>query len=120
MTTNKPEVFRFHCHGQSAPAYSCNKPADNSGEYVRLSDYERLQAELESLKEYAELGKAVQQKREPGKRYGCHCDLDEGMEPDGCVIDEGSPHHCIYAKHISAKEQCEYWRVIASDANQEH
>lgn len=40
MTTNKPEVFRFHCHGQSAPAYSCNKPADNSGEYVRLSDYE--------------------------------------------------------------------------------
>lgn len=46
MTTNKPEVFRFHCHGQSAPAYSCNKPADNSGEYVRLSDYEARMAVL--------------------------------------------------------------------------
>lgn len=51
MTTNKPEVFRFHCHGQSAPAYSCNKPTDNSGEYVRLSDYEALQAELEKMKQ---------------------------------------------------------------------
>lgn len=49
MTTNKPEVFRFDCHGHSAPAYSCNKPADNSGEYVRLSDYEALQADYEKL-----------------------------------------------------------------------
>lgn len=49
MTTNKPEVFRFHCHGPSAPAYSCNRPLDNSGEYVRLSDYEALQAECEKL-----------------------------------------------------------------------
>lgn len=50
MATNKPEVFRFHCHGQSAPAYSCNKPADNSGEYVRLAEHEALQAECEKLR----------------------------------------------------------------------
>ena len=50
MTTNKPEVFRFHCHGRSAPAYNCNKPADNSGEYVRLAEYEALQAECEKLR----------------------------------------------------------------------
>lgn len=56
MTTSKPEVFRFHCHGPSAPAYSCNKPADNSGEYVRLIDYEALQAEREKLQaEYEQL-----------------------------------------------------------------
>lgn len=107
MTTNKPEVF----------SWEESDPETGGGvRVVRLNDYERLQAELESLKEYAELGKAVQQKREPGKRYGCHCDLDEGMEPDGCVIDSGERHNCIYAKDISVKEQCEYWRVIASDA----
>lgn len=49
MTTNKPEVFRFHCHGRSAPAYNCNKPADNSGEYVLLAEYEALQAERDDL-----------------------------------------------------------------------
>lgn len=33
------------------------------------------------------------------------------------IIDMRTPHHCIYAKHIQAKEQCEYWRVIASDVS---
>lgn len=54
MTTNKPEVFRSHCYGQRAPAYHCNKPADNSGEYVRLAEYEALQAECEKLRKDAE------------------------------------------------------------------
>jgi hypothetical protein len=47
--------------------------------------------------------------------YGCHCDLesmDEGFEPDGCVIDEGNYHECIYAKEGMRKEDCEYWRKI--------
>ncbi|MDR3502893.1 MAG: hypothetical protein P4L79_09945 [Legionella sp.] len=45
--------------------------------------------------------------------YGCHCEIecmDEGFEPDGCVIDTFQPEHCIYAKHIDSKEKCKYWR----------
>lgn len=102
---------------------------------ILLSDYEALQVEylstmtrvvkqivefeteIEKLRKDAEFGRAVLSKREPGKKYGCHCDIEEGVEPDECVIDMGTPHHCIYAKRIQAKEQCEYWRVIASDAN---
>ena len=44
-------------------------------------------------------------------KYGCHCDLEDSMEPDGCVIDEGRHQDCIYAKKGMRKEQCEYWRV---------
>lgn len=47
-------------------------------------------------------------------KYGCHVDLEEGMEPDGCVIDEGQLHNCTYAKPGMRKEQCEYWRVCKS------
>jgi hypothetical protein len=47
-------------------------------------------------------------------KYGCHVELDPGMEPDGCVIDEGRPEDCIYAKPGMRKEQCEYWRIVAS------
>ena len=28
------ETIKFNCNSNSAPAYSCNKPGDNSGEYV--------------------------------------------------------------------------------------
>lgn len=83
---------------------------------IRLSDYEALAAECEKLREDAERWRAISQKRELGKKYGCHCDLDEGMEPDGCVIDSGERHNCIYAKTIEVKEQCEYWRVIVTDS----
>lgn len=43
------------------------------------------------------------------KPLGCYCDLEEGMQPDGCVLDTGSREHCIYASKIKAKEECEYW-----------
>ena len=46
-------------------------------------------------------------------RYGCHCDLAYGQEPDGCVIDVGERHLCIYAKKHDRKEQCEFWKIIA-------
>ena len=45
-------------------------------------------------------------------KYGCHCDLEPVMEPDGCVIDENEHHKCIYAKFGMRKEQCEYWKII--------
>lgn len=47
-------------------------------------------------------------------RYGCHCDLEEGMEPDGCVIDAGRLSDCHYAKPGMRKEQCEYWRICGA------
>lgn len=42
--------------------------------------------------------------------YGCHCDLEPGDVPDGCVIDEARPYDCVYAKKYSAKEDCPEWR----------
>jgi hypothetical protein len=48
--------------------------------------------------------------------HGCHCDLEEGMEPDGCVLDEGRPQHCSLAGSLlragKDKTDCEYWRPI--------
>lgn len=44
--------------------------------------------------------------------YGCHCDLEEGQAPDGCVLDDGSPQDCVYARKIGVKQQCEHWRPI--------
>ena len=51
-------------------------------------------------------------------RYGCHVDLEEGQEPDGCVIDTNNHHDCIYAKDGMRKEQCEYWRICTPVKNE--
>ena len=32
------QIYKFDCNGHNAPAYGCNKPGDNSGEYVRVDD----------------------------------------------------------------------------------
>lgn len=48
--------------------------------------------------------------------HGCHVDLDPGMKPDGCVLDENRPENCIYARRLSRegkdKTACEYWQPI--------
>ena len=46
--------------------------------------------------------------------YGCHVDLEQGADPDGCVIDTGDLHYCVYAKEGMKKEQCEYWRIVTT------
>jgi hypothetical protein len=48
----------------------------------------------------------------PEPKWGCHCDLEPHMQPDGCVIDTNSYNDCIYAKKGMRKEQCEYWQKI--------
>lgn len=48
-------------------------------------------------------------------RYGCHCDIEPGQEPDGCVIDEGRPQDCIYAPKAGRRERCEYWRIVVKE-----
>lgn len=68
---------------------------------------------LEAMRD-AERWREVADKREPGVRYGCHCDLDPDQEPDACVIDSGEPHLCVHAEGLACKEQCPYWRPIAA------
>ncbi len=47
---------RLDCHGRCAPAYGCDRPNDNSGVYVRESDYAKLEHELEeALQEISSL-----------------------------------------------------------------
>lgn len=50
-------------------------------------------------------------------KYGCHCDLEPGMEPDGCVIDEGIPQLCVHAKAAARKERCDYWQVVVPEGS---
>ena len=48
--------------------------------------------------------------------HGCHVDLDPGMKPDGCVLDENRPEKCVYARRLvregKDKTACEYWQPI--------
>ena len=43
------------------------------------------------------------------RKFGCHCDLDPGMEPDGCVIDTNEHQLCVYANKGMKREDCKYW-----------
>lgn len=50
------------------------------------------------------------------EKWGCHCDLEPGMKPDGCVLDEGKPENCVYARMLLAdgksRDDCKEWRKI--------
>jgi len=54
MIDLKPLIYIFDCNGHNAPAYSCNKPGDNTGSYVHLTDYEDLQTQLTAAREELE------------------------------------------------------------------
>ena len=51
-----------------------------------------------------------------GVKFGCHCDLEHGIEPDGCVLDENRPDDCNYARILlregKGKKDCKEWRMI--------
>lgn len=49
-------TFKFDCNGHNSPAYGCNRPGDNSGEYVSLEDYKKLQSFNNKLVDALELG----------------------------------------------------------------
>jgi hypothetical protein len=62
-----------------------------------------------------EAGKASLQV--PVVKYGCHCDLEPGMAPDGCPLSDcDSVDCCIYAQTLRAAgktaSDCEYWKPI--------
>lgn len=99
-------------HKAARIAYASEFPLGADG----TPDVGNIHENIRLLKKDAEFGRSVLAKREPGKVYGCHCDLEEGMEPDGCVIDDNKRYSCTYAEdHITVKEECEYWQVIATD-----
>lgn len=46
-------------------------------------------------------------------KYGCHVDLFDDIDPDGCVIDsDRSLTDCFHAKPGMEKEDCEFWKPI--------
>jgi hypothetical protein len=49
-------------------------------------------------------------------KYGCHCDLDPGQEPDECVLDEGRASDCVLAERLiqngKGRDDCAEWRII--------
>lgn len=55
-------------------------------------------------------------KPEPPTRYGCHCDIEPGDEPDGCVLDYKRPEDCRLAMALVAegksREDCLEWRPV--------
>ena len=53
------------------------------------------------------------------KKFGCHCDLENGQVPDSCVLDTGKPEDCVQTtptfhpaqtKKVTKKEECPHWR----------
>ncbi|MNU29080.1 hypothetical protein D3C71_175270 [compost metagenome] len=49
--------------------------------------------------------------------HGCHVDLAPGEQPDGCVLDYGTPHDCAFGVFPSgrlrrSRNTCPHWRKI--------
>ena len=52
-----------------------------------------------------------------GVKYGCHVDLADDEQPDGCVIEYGGHRDCIYATFPSGRlrrtpRTCRFWKPI--------
>ncbi len=47
--------------------------------------------------------------------FGCHCDLEPGQQPDGCIL-LGDGDSCVYAEKLREQGKgpgaCEYWKPI--------
>jgi hypothetical protein len=57
-------------------------------------------------------------------KFGCHCDLEPGMEPDNCVFENGDIEDCVYAMDLQKKgkgnpSDCEFWKTIELDPKTE-
>jgi len=44
------KIYKFDCNGHNSPAYGCDKPSDNSGEYYRAEDVAGLNHQILQLK----------------------------------------------------------------------
>ena len=59
--------------------------------------------------------KKKREQQAAGIKYGCHVDLLDGEEPDGCVKDYGSDSDCVYAARHKTREGCRYWQPVAKE-----
>lgn len=59
-----------------------------------------------------ETAKAKMDAQKQGIAYGCHVDLAEDEQPDGCVKDYGVDGDCIYAGRHRTREGCPHWRRV--------
>jgi len=54
-------------------------------------------------------------------KYGCDCDLEEGQEPDACVMDSGDYTDCVFAEELRRKKRdktsCNHWVLIKEARN---
>lgn len=48
------------------------------------------------------------------EKFGCHCDLNPGEEPDDCVVNTGEHDDCVYARKGMKPEACPYWKPISA------
>ncbi len=51
-------------------------------------------------------------------RYGCHVDIEPGLDPDECVMDFGAFDDCRIAKKLQlegkCKTDCPHWKPVAT------
>lgn len=50
------------------------------------------------------------------------CWMDDGQDvplPDTCVIDDGKPEDCVYARGLTTHGECEYWKDPSCQINEE-
>lgn len=77
---------------------------------------EDVLAALRMLAEVCDATDSAASPERPGTpiRFGCHCDLEPGMEPDGCVLDYGRPEDCVHSHSgkVKQRERCEHWKPI--------
>lgn len=61
-------------------------------------------------------GADVHLQQNDGQVFGCYCDLEDDMEPDGCVIDDGRVSDCIFAVRLQkdgkGRNDCKEWRPV--------
>lgn len=51
-----------------------------------------------------------------GTKHGCHCDLEEGAEPDDCVFEHNAVSDCRLAMDLQrrgkGRDDCHEWRPV--------
>lgn len=99
-----------HYSGQPMSALDpCDACKQKDEEISRLLD------EVEGLRKDKERLRAMHGET-PTVPYGCHCDLEPRMQPDKCVLDQGSIHDCILAENLvrdgKTKWDCREWQPI--------
>ncbi len=104
--TLRERIARAICRERGAPACDCRKKGTPCQAPLENLLYENNPILYQTDAVIA----AYQTWHKEQRPWGCHCDLEPGQTPDGCVIDEDRRHDCHMAEKVAAKEECTYWR----------